>query len=192
MGFSFVCAVIILWVTGIVAYKIREKSWMTKKIYQAGKLHKVIGYFFIFAGFFTVAFGIHEWIHIYGSHDLEKLWIVNLVITFTFYTLIETCNRRKRFGKDPFVAPNKTMTIKEFEENIKKGEKLWILDNLILDLSEYSKKHPGGQFVMDRTVGKDVSKFFYGGYSLDSNQNVVKSGSAHIWNHTNIARKIVN
>ena len=37
-----------------------------------------------------------------------------------------------------------------------------------------------------------MSKFFYGGYALDSNQDVVKSGSAHIWNHTNIARKIAN
>jgi hypothetical protein len=52
--------------------------------------------------------------------------------------------------------------------------------------------HPGGAFVLNRTVGKDISKFFYGGYALDSNSDVVTSGSAHIWNHTNIARKIVN
>jgi hypothetical protein len=84
------------------------------------------------------------------------------------------------------------MTIREFEEKVKSGEKLWILDNIVLDLSEYANKHPGGSFVINRTVGKDVSKFFYGGYALDSNSEAVKSGNAHVWNHSNIARKIVN
>lgn len=144
MGFAFTCATLILWITGIVAYKIKERAWSTKSIYQAGKLHKVIGYIFIFAGFFTIAFGIHEWIHIWGSHDLEKLGIINIIVTFGFYALIELNHQRKRFGKDPFVAPKKTMTIKEFEAAIKNDEKLWILDDLVLDLSEYSKKHPGG------------------------------------------------
>lgn len=30
-------------------------------------------------------------------------------------------------------------------------------------------KHPGGQFLIEQTVGRDISKYFYGGHSLDSN-----------------------
>lgn len=144
LGFSFACVVIFLWVTGAVAYKIKEKEWMTKKIYQAGKLHKVVGYGFIFVGIFTVAFGIREWIEKWGTKSMVYLAFLNLLVTIVFYTTVECCHRKKRFGKDPWITPEKTMTIKEFEEKVRNGEKLWILDNIILDLSEYIKKHPGG------------------------------------------------
>jgi hypothetical protein len=70
--------------------------------------------------------------------------------------------------------------------------KLWILDDIVLDLSEFRFKHPGGSFVMNHTVGKDISKFFYGGYALDSNSPVPSNKSTPVWNHSNIARKIVN
>ena len=26
--------------------------------------------------------------------------------------------------------------------------------------------HPGGRFMINKTVGRDISKFFYGGYQL--------------------------
>ncbi len=48
--------------------------------------------------------------------------------------------------------------------------------------------HPGGRFLLEHNVGRDVSKFFYGGYSLDG--NLIKGGS-HINTHSNVARKIV-
>jgi cytochrome b involved in lipid metabolism len=31
------------------------------------------------------------------------------------------------------------------------------------------ENHPGGKFVIEHNIGRDVSKFFYGGYSLDGN-----------------------
>jgi len=78
---------------------------------------------------------------------------------------------------------------KEFENKIKKGERLHILDNLVLDLSNFAKVHPGGTFLIDYTVGRDISKFFYGGYSLDGNTSVPGS-NAIVNNHSNVARKI--
>ena len=80
---------------------------MTLKISRAGKLHKVIGYGFIFLGFLACMFGIHTFIELYGSESLGFLGILNGVLTFAIYTAIECCHRRKRFGKDLFVAPNK-------------------------------------------------------------------------------------
>jgi len=46
---------------------------------------------------------------------------------------------------------------------------------MVLDLSEYAKHHPGGSFTIERTVGRDISKFFYGSCSLDSNSNDPKA-----------------
>jgi len=82
----------------------------------------------------------------------------------------------------------KPITELEFEQRVKNGEKLWILDDLVLDLSEYAEWHPGGRFLIDRTVGRDISKFFYGSYALDGNTGDPKVGNErHI--HSNIARK---
>ena len=60
------------------------------------------------------------------------------------------------------------ITEADFHKRVEGGEKLIVLDDVVLDVSAYMKHHPGGQFVLEHLVGKDVSKFFYGGYSLDS------------------------
>jgi cytochrome b involved in lipid metabolism len=49
--------------------------------------------------------------------------------------------------------------------------------------------HPGGRFVLEHSLGQDVSKFFYGGYGLDG--NAIKNGSKRK-NHSNVARAVVD
>lgn len=63
-----------------------------------------------------------------------------------------------------------------------------ILDELVLDVTEYMDNHPGGRFVMEHNNGRDVSKYFYGGYSMDGNL-IYKGAKSH--NHSNIARATV-
>lgn len=58
------------------------------------------------------------------------------------------------------------MTIDEFQTWIKAGKKLVTIDNLVLDIGSYSQIHPGGKFALQQTVGRDISKFFYGGFSI--------------------------
>jgi hypothetical protein len=60
------------------------------------------------------------------------------------------------------------------------------LDDLVLDISGFAKVHPGGAFVLRHNIGRDVSKFFYGGYSME-NKNFPKP-----FTHSNMARKVVN
>lgn len=49
--------------------------------------------------------------------------------------------------------------------------------------------HPGGSYLIKHNIGKDVSKYFYGGYSLDGNVMGVNA-VGHF--HSNFARKLVN
>ena len=56
------------------------------------------------------------------------------------------------------------MTLEEFKKQVKIGRKLVILDDLVLDVSSYLYNHPGGQFLISHNIGRDISKFFYGGY----------------------------
>jgi len=38
-------------------------------------------------------------------------------------------------------------------------------------MSSYAFQHPGGAFLLEYNVGRDISKFFYGGYALDGNSS---------------------
>ena len=46
------------------------------------------------------------------------------------------------------------------------GEKLVILDDMVPDVSEFAWEHPGGAFLINHNVGRDISKFFQGNYTL--------------------------
>ena len=81
------------------------------------------------------------------------------------------------------------MNVEEFERRLHHGEKLVILDDLVLDVSEFYKRHPGGKFVIEHCVGTDIAKFFYGGYSLENN---MVPAPAFGFKHTNYARMIAN
>ncbi len=69
---------------------------------------------------------------------------------------------------------------------ISRGEKLVLLDDMVLDVTKFRSEHPGGQFLIDFHIGRDVSKFFYGGYVLEN-----QSGMSP-YTHSNVARAIVN
>lgn len=71
------------------------------------------------------------------------------------------------------------------------GDKLVILDNLVLDLGSFAYAHPGGAFLIEYNVGRDISKFFYGAYALDGNSNDPKAKTER-HTHSNVARKMVN
>ena len=58
------------------------------------------------------------------------------------------------------------MTVSQLNHLIKKGELLVVLDDLVLSLGTYISSHPGGTEVLKRCNGRDISKYFYGGYRM--------------------------
>ena len=46
-----------------------------------------------------------------------------------------------------------------------------IFDNLVLDIRDYEIMHPGGKFNLLHNLGRDISKFFFGGYNLVQARN---------------------
>ena len=57
----------------------------------------------------------------------------------------------------------------DINEQIKQGRKLFVLNEFVLDVTDFVASHPGGRFVIETNVGRDISKFFYGGYCLEGN-----------------------
>lgn len=61
-----------------------------------------------------------------------------------------------------------------------------IIDDLILDVSQFMSEHPGGRFLVEHSIGRDVSKYFYGGYVMENGVGLTPH------RHSNVARSIVN
>lgn len=61
-----------------------------------------------------------------------------------------------------------------------------MLDDLVLDVRSFLNSHPGGKFALKHNIGRDVSKFFHGAYSLENISKV----NPHA--HSSLARKIAN
>jgi hypothetical protein len=114
---------------------------------------------------------------------LEPIHIcVFFAVWFCFELWFQVWKRQEM----PFTHPDKVISNDEFEHRVQKGEQLVILDDLVLDVSGFAKVHPGGAFMLRQTVGRDISKYFYGGYSLET-EDFPKP-----WTHSNMARKVVN
>ena len=117
-------------------------------------------------------------------------------INLIFYSILitsEVIYRIKRKTEVEFEAEEdiENITKVEFHDMVyNKGEALVILDEYVLDVGEFMHKHPGGRFVLKHNIGRDISKYFYGGYTLDGNTNRKNPRAGVV--HSNVARKIVN
>lgn len=61
-----------------------------------------------------------------------------------------------------------------------------ILDDYVLDIGKYMDYHPGGKFSLQHNIGRDISRFFHGGYALENFKKVPNH------THTSDARRVVN
>lgn len=127
---------------------------------------------------------------LFASDGGSPLGIVHIVIYFAILFLIEVAYQIFKFLKPrPFLANTKDLeaiTLEQFNHKlIKESKALVLLDNLVLDVTDYMDNHPGGKFLLEHNIGRDISKFFYGGYALDNND--VKGGSM-VHTHSNMAR----
>ena len=82
------------------------------------------------------------------------------------------------------------MTVSEFNEFIKGDKPLVIIDNMVLNLGSFASVHPGGRLALQRTIGWDISKYFYGSYPLVSEKETIP---AHLHSYTalQIAKRMI-
>ncbi|KAL6942501.1 stearoyl-CoA 9-desaturase [Hanseniaspora vineae] len=67
------------------------------------------------------------------------------------------------------VADLPAWSAKDFEENLKKNPNLIVVSGIVHDVSKYYDDHPGGETLLQASLGKDATKAFHGGVYLHSN-----------------------
>lgn len=65
---------------------------------------------------------------------------------------------------------------------------MYVFDNLVLEVkADFIELHPGGKFNLTHNKGRDISKFFFGGYNLVNKPGVIRRP----WHHSQAALDIV-
>lgn len=148
-------------------------------------IHKYLSWLFIGVAIYGTASGINS----YNSNRMQwyHLWIVSPVTFIVPLIIMEIMHQIYQRKHVEFATPLHYITEEEFYGITRRGKRhLLILDDLVLDCTDYAPYHPGGKFIIERTRGTDVSKFFYGGYNLEPLTNGLN------YNHTNYAREACN
>lgn len=136
-----------------------------------------IGYCFMVGGQAGILTGFN-----YCMNLVSTMWFVGILTCFEVWFQLD---RRKEI---PFKAPHTKVTHHQFMEMVEAGHHMVVLDDLVIDLRKYHFHHPGGAFVLKQNIGRDVSKYFHGAFSMEN------MGSSRVfnWYHSTNARRIVN
>ena len=184
---------VLLTLGGITAESIRRwanMNWKTNIVTSLGKFHGYFGYLVLLLSQVAVNSGLKMFFTDRGDPSKGMtLMIINIVVYVVVLGTLEVIHQLTLRGEDSFLKHQKNMTVQEFEEEVAKGRKLVVLDELVLDVAPFISNHPGGRFVIEHNIGADISKFFFGGYSLEGNLGGQPVAG---YKHSNYARKIVN
>lgn len=184
---------ILLTVTGLmalVALKCGNRDWTANRRKAAKGCHSVFAYFVIFVSQIAVSLGIYIYFDLL-QQDAKGVSLILLNFGAFVVPLIclECLHQVRSRSSVSFTKVQASMSLKEFDEHVRHGRQLVILDEVVLDVASFVSHHPGGAFVIRHNVGRDISKFFHGGYSLDGN---LGGRPAAGYKHSNYARMIVN
>ena len=193
LGFAMFILGLLLMLGGIIASIIRQKvnmPWKTNKALFVGKVHKWFGRFIILFSQFVVMTGVYNF---YDFHDKKTMGYalagVSSGIFFLFLIIGEIIYQCQLYKMVPFAEPAGSMGPQELQQALVNGRKLVILDDLVIDVGKFIDEHPGGRFVLMHNIGRDISKFFHGGYSLEDN---LGGQPARGYTHSSLARIVVN
>lgn len=166
VGFIILVLVGLIVIGGIIAkFTMVTYKWKTKGLLINKYGHKFFGYFMIAFSQVSIILGIVKYTTFYGLSSV--LAVVHSLVFVFFLGALEIGYQIFQRRQNPFRDVDERITIEEFRKKVESGEKLVILDDMILDVTNFAWNHPGGKFVIDQNIGKDVSKFFFGGYVLE-------------------------
>jgi len=195
--FPVLSLILFLGGAGILTRCLLTRSrWGTRRALRVKRAHKIMAYFSVLAAGGAVATGIFHFRTDDKECDVKIEWIVVpayfsiLIVLEATYWVGRCLKHEKQLGEveeDLFESSvTNTITYTQFKERVQNGEKLVILDEYVLDISEFMYAHPGGTFSLSHNIGRDISKFFHGGYSLEQIYKVREH------KHSNDARRICN
>lgn len=69
-------------------------------------------------------------------------------------------NKHERKPAEPFVIPDKEFTLEEIAKHNTPGDCWCIIKNVVVDLTQFAKHHPGGEHLITTYAGRDATELF--------------------------------
>ena len=186
-GLAVMIAVVVITVLGFLTWlSILFNSnpfWRWVRRFKVKNAHRYLGFALILFSQVTILYGVS--IYCYNNHLGDSpLGIINISVFLGIWGLLEARYQIEKRKKPVFLGESIPMSVETYNQRLRMGEKLVILDDLVLDLRHYIGSHPGGEQVLRRNIGRDVSKFFHGAYSMER--------TTFPWLHSSLALTLVN
>lgn len=172
--------------------------WTNKKEVsrQLSLIHRILGYGLMVHASVVTLTGVFVFKERYDAIDPLVGW-VNFAVSIFVTILSEVLYRRwLKTNRAVLETPKKNflpeMTYDEIMHQVyNKDRNLVILDNLVLNFGEFHHYHPGGRFMLMKNRGRDISKFFYGGYRLVNDKDDMNIPHTHSPTATKVAQEMV-
>ena len=180
-GFFTLFLVVVISILGLCAQCSslygRPKAWgKSRETHLAlGRLHKWIARRLLIVGFITTSLGLARYQRLFnpetpnwgylGAH--VPLVLITAVVMESMWSLVKHYHMTqalKSLNKTDGSLPQ--LTYDEFRSRVSDKQQLMVLDNKILEIKDWEQFHPGGKWVLQKCVGRDISKFFCGSYHL--------------------------
>lgn len=136
-----------------------------------------IGYLFMIGGQAGVLTGFN-----FCMNVVSTVWFAGLILIFEIWFQFD---RRREIQ---FKSPPTKVSHHQFMEMVEAGHQVAVIDDLVVDLAKYHFHHPGGAFVLRANIGRDISKYFHGAFSMEN----VGGSRVFNWYHSTNARRVVN
>ena len=187
---TVICAILVglsgSFTSGTQRFYNGDKPWSEKeRAEKIAKIHRISGYIMLLIGNLCVMTGLGYYFNGRLQGDSRSaLGILSMMVFLVLVGIMEAIYRiRNRYSMEPVGTPQpsfdgkiRTYTPQMVDKNAAEGRELVVFDNLVLDLNGYHRMHPGGKFNLTHNYGRDITKFFIGGYQM-----VNKQGK---WPHT--------
>ena len=169
LGRAVVYWMIVAAVMGIATkasdYFSKHKTYMS---YYLRYIHLTLTWLLIIYSQIVLLSGMH-----YFDSPVTYLFYIHLALMVFLLICSEFIFRFKLIWKYNMIVEfeDKDLPIMTEEEFIKSKDKLAIFENYVIKISGYFFDHPGGKYVLQECVGKDIGKYLNGSYSMESNMS---------------------
>eukprot|EP01130_Rhizamoeba_saxonica_P000754 TRINITY_DN10679_c0_g1_i1.p1 TRINITY_DN10679_c0_g1~~TRINITY_DN10679_c0_g1_i1.p1 ORF type:complete len:417 (-),score=80.37 TRINITY_DN10679_c0_g1_i1:51-1301(-) len=83
-------------------------------------------------------------------------------------------NEKRKYSWGPELEDLDTITWDEYQNNVKQGDSLIVIDNIVYEIEEFIPSHPGGNIIRS-FIGKDATKKFHEIHSVPVTERILKS-----------------
>jgi len=167
-------------------------EWNTNIVLVMSKIHKFGAWVIIGVGNIVCYIGIFNYI----GNDTESAVAWGLVcgaiaifLLPVLYFELDLLLNDKKIDPVIFAINNVKMTMAEFDQRVCDGAQLVLYQDMVLDVKSFLEYHPGGQFVIKKRIGYDITNLFNGSSYYGKTKEFFNE-MGHI--HSNQARLIVS